>query len=96
MINDNSLQKEQKSLKLLHSRQEISVSPIPSPQILQQYAQIDPSLPDRIMKMAEKDLQSKHYVNYLGWFSAFALSFTLISGSIYLLANDKSITGLII
>lgn len=45
--------------------------------------------------MAEKDLQVKHNMNYLGWFSTFFLSIILIGGGIYLIADDKSIVGLI-
>lgn len=48
------------------------------------------------MKMAESDLRMRHRMSYLGWISTFSISVILIVGGIYLVANDKSLSGLII
>ncbi len=99
----NEIEKTNKELKskepnrvILKKAAQLFEGPIPPPQILKGYKDIDDSFPDRILKMAEKDLQTRHNMNYLGWFGTYSLSLILIGGGIYLVANDKPIYGLII
>ncbi len=37
---------------------EVAAGPIPPPTMLQMYRDVDPSLPDRIMTMAERDQEN--------------------------------------
>ena len=92
----NEIEKTNKELKskepnrvILKKAAQLFEGPIPPPQILKGYKDIDDSFPDRILKMAEKDLQTRHNMNYLGWFGTYSLSLILIGGGIYLVANDK-------
>ncbi|WP_343353257.1 hypothetical protein V3I05_07940 [Helicobacter mastomyrinus] len=92
---DNQQEPKEKSHKVLQARASFE-GPIPPPQILSGYKDIDSSFPDRILKMAEEDLHTRHNMNYLGWFGTYSLSLILVGGGIYLVANDKQIYGLII
>ena len=74
--------------------------PIPSPEFMQSYAQIDPSFPDRIFKLTEDNLnhQYKHQnkmdiLQFLGWGSATAITLTAMGLGAYLLMNDKNLAG---
>lgn len=101
-MNKSELSKKQKQeieeekLGIILKQQATFSGPIPPPQILEGYKNVDSSLPDRIVTMAEKDLKTRHRMNYLGWFGTYSLSLILIGGGVYLIANDKAIFGLII
>ena len=67
--------------------------PIPSPEFMQEYANIDPSFPDRIFKLTENNLeqQYKHQnkmdiLRFLGWGSATVITLTAMG-------NDKDLAG---
>lgn len=93
--NQNIPNAKEKSTQLITQEYEFS-GPIPPPEVLIGYKSVDESFPDRIMKMAESDLKMRHRMSYLGWISTFSISVILIVGGIYLVANDKSLSGLII
>ena len=44
----------------------LSIGPIPPPEILKGYKEIDPSFPERIFKMAEKEQRFRHISFYSG------------------------------
>lgn len=56
--NDNSA-KTQK-VALIRTHQEVRSGPIPSPSEMKQYSEVDSSLPNRIMAMAEKEQQQTY------------------------------------
>ena len=74
--------------------------PIPSPEFMQEYANIDPSFPDRIFKLTENNLeqQYKHQnkmdiLRFLGWGSATTITLTAMGLGAYLLMHDKDLAG---
>ncbi len=78
----------------------ITSSPIPPPDFMRAYAEIDPSLPDRILKLAEDNLnhQYKHQnkidiLQFLGWGSATLITLVAMGLGTYLLMNDKDLAG---
>ena len=56
------IQEEHLILKLMQFRQ----GPTPSPEELQKLQEIDPSFPDRIISMAEKEQNFRHKATYIG------------------------------
>ena len=52
---DNLPEKDRKIVKEYTRRTELFAGPVPHPEILRQYNEIDPGIADRIIKMAEKD-----------------------------------------
>ena len=56
--------KEAKNNRII--QQKIRQAPIPDPQELQEYKQIGEKLPDRIIKMAEKEQKFRHIATYIG------------------------------
>ncbi|MFM1580743.1 DUF2335 domain-containing protein [Helcococcus bovis] len=86
--------------------EEISLysGPIPSPEVLKQYSEIDYDFPNRILAMAEN--QSSHRIRIeekviknditnekIGMILGFILCAISIIGGIYLAANNKNIIG---
>ena len=41
-------------------------SPLPPPEVLKKYKEIDPSLPDRLVKMMEREQRHRHLITFLG------------------------------
>ena len=79
--------------------------PVPPPGLLQEFDQVIPNGADRIMSMAEKQLEHRISLeskvveannrdSLLGVFFAGMIGLIAISGAIYLLANNKNIQGL--
>ena len=65
--NDNPPAKASgKSSILVGKKQELYSGPIPSPALMKGYAEIDPTFPDRILRMAEKsndaDIEDQHSI----------------------------------
>ncbi len=92
------------SYAMMVSEERIHSGPIPSPETLKGYADIDSSFPKRIFAMAEK--QSNHRINLeekviktniknerTGMFLGAFISILTILGGIYLIAIDKDISG---
>lgn len=78
--------------------------PVPPPETLKAYAEILPSMPERIMAMAEREQQHRHEVDRnhhrtrsialaRGQWFAFVLGFSGIVGGVILLMSDKSVAG---
>ena len=74
--------------------------PIPHPSTMEGYARLDPSFPDRILKLTEDNLnhQYKHEnkmdnLQFLGWFSATIITLATLGCGTYLLLNDKDLAG---
>ena len=103
----NQIQNKQTDKTDKSNKKEISLiatqayqGPIPPPQLMEGYAKIDPSFPDRIFKLVEKNLdeQYKHQkkmdiLQYCGWGSAFIITLLAMGIGAYLLLNDKDIAG---
>lgn len=94
------------SLELMAERERLVAmhkgyqGPIPSPEFMQEYANIDPGFPDRIFKLTENNLeqQYKHQnrmdiLRFLGWGSATIITLTAMGLGAYLLMNDKDLAG---
>lgn len=94
------------SLELMAERERLVAmhkgyqGPIPSPEFMQEYANVDPSFPDRIFKLTENNLeqQYKHQnkmdiLRFLGWGSATVITLTAMGLGAYLLMNDKDLAG---
>lgn len=94
------------SLELMAERERLVAmhkgyqGPIPSPEFMQEYANIDPGFPDRIFKLTENNLeqQYKHQnrmdiLRFLGWGSATVITLTAMGLGAYLLINDKDLAG---
>ncbi|QCD52831.1 hypothetical protein [Campylobacter sp. RM16192] len=90
----------------LHQKQQLVAmhkgyqGPIPSPEFMQSYAEIDPSFPDRIFKLTEDNMQHQYrhqnkmdVLQFLGWFSATTITLTAMGLGAYLLMNDKDLAG---
>jgi uncharacterized membrane protein len=87
---------------MLAQYRELFVGPLPHPRILAQYKEIDPTIPDRVITMAEKQID--HRINLesavvsgdvkrsdRGLVFAFILSGIVVLGSILLIYMDKPI-----
>lgn len=94
------------SLELMAERERLVAmhkgyqGPIPSPEFMQEYANIDPGFPDRIFKLTENNLeqQYKHQnrmdiLRFLGWGSATTITLTAMGLGAYLLMHDKDLAG---
>ena len=79
--------------------------PVPPPGLLKEFDKVIPNGADRIMSMAEKQLEHRISLeskvveannrdSLLGVFFAGMIGLIAISGAIYLLANNKNIQGL--
>ena len=81
-------------VKIAQIKQEIFAGPIPPPQILEKYGEIDSSFPERIFRMAEKEQEFRHSVvkrsQYLG-FSITAIG--LICATIMAIAGHPWLAG---
>lgn len=62
--NNNQIDKDNSAktqkLALIRTHQEVRSGPIPSPSEMKQYSEVDSSLPNRIMAMAEKEQQQTY------------------------------------
>ena len=87
-----------------HSEQ--FTGPIPHPAHMQQYKEIDPSFPDRILKMAESNLKhtqsiakttmfSQLFMGFLGWATPSVISGYVIYHAIVFTQEEKSIEAII-
>jgi len=74
-------------------KQEVHIGPLPSPETLERYGKIDPSFPERIVRMAEREQQFRHMSYYIGQlFAAIIVIAGLISAT-YLGINGKEWLG---
>ncbi len=80
--------------------------PIPPPEMLDQYASVDPEFPDRIITMAESQQQHRQNmesgalnaatnIEKKGQIYAFTVSISIIAAALYLIASGKEIYGTI-
>lgn len=80
--------------------------PLPPPDALAEYEQISPGFADRIITMAEKEQVHRHGNEDERWnvqrrlltrgqIFAFILSLAIVAGGIWLLTQDKAVTGFI-
>lgn len=97
--NKNNLEPTLKQEKLLTMHKGYQ-GPIPSPEFMQNYAQIDPSFPDRIFKLTEDNLNHQYthqnkmdVLQFCGWASATIITLTAMGLGTYLLMNDKDLAG---
>lgn len=91
--------------KLEISNSELFAGPLPHPDILKGYEEVDESFPDRIFKLTEKDQEHRsgleNYVvkenfklNNLGmWFALIIVILSMLAGT-FLLYNNKDVAGL--
>lgn len=91
--------------KLEISNSELFTGPLPHPDILKGYEEVDESFPDRIFKLTEKDQEHRsdleNYVvrenfklNNLGmWFALTIVILSMLAGT-FLLYNNKDVAGL--
>ncbi len=86
-------------------QQKFFAGPIPSPEVMQEYKDIDPGLPDRIMTMAEK--QQAHrtamerreqkiypFLLVFGQLLGFFLGIVALLGGFYLISINKDAQGI--
>ena len=80
--------------------------PLPPPESLAEYEQISPGFADRIIQMAEKEQGHRHQLDEQRWPAqkkllsrgqvfAFILSLSIVIGGIWLLLEDKQISGFV-
>jgi uncharacterized membrane protein len=93
-----SLEKGDDSSTLVAS---LHQGPLPPPEVLAGYDRVLPGLAKEIVDMAKQEQKHRHRINLLHWGTnssgqifGFFLGLLGIGGAIYLLANDKAITGL--
>ncbi len=53
-------------VKISKTHVAIISSPLPPPEVLEKYAEIDPSFPERLMQMVEKEQRHRHRITFLG------------------------------
>ena len=63
---DSKTLKEAIPSKIKISQITITSSPLPPPEVLEKYKEIDPSLPDRLVKMIEREQRHRHLITFLG------------------------------
>jgi uncharacterized membrane protein len=71
----------------------VRTAPIPPPEELEGYKKIDPSFPERIIRMAEKEQKFRHHSYYLGQFFAFIIALAALGSATYLGINGKEWLG---
>jgi hypothetical protein len=87
-----------------HSEQ--FTGPIPHPEHMQKYQDIDQSFPDRILKIAESNLSHKQsvekiviygqlFMGFLGWATPSGIAFYVLHHAILFTKDGKSIEALI-
>lgn len=80
--------------------------PLPPPETLAEYDQISPGFANRIITMAEKEQVHRHMQDELRWpvqrkllsrgqVFAFILSLSIVAGGIWLLLENKQISGFV-
>lgn len=78
--------------------------PIPAPEIIAGYEKVLAGSADRIIRMAEKEQDHRHklqiqnqtqlgWLTFIGQLFAFVIGVSGVAGGIYLVKNDKSVTG---
>jgi uncharacterized membrane protein len=78
--------------------------PIPSPEVIAGYEKVLAGSADRIIKMAEKEQEHRHklqlknqtqvgWLTFIGQLFAFVIGVSGVAGGIFLVKNDKSVTG---
>ena len=82
-------------IKELSIKSSIWRGPLPPPEILAAYKNIQENLPDRIVKMAEIEQKSKHRHIYIGQFSAIIIGVITIIGGIIVILSGRSTVGLV-
>jgi len=87
-------------------RSEQFEGPIPHPEHMQQYKDIDSSFPDRIIKMAESNLTHKQdiekigtygqiFMGFLGWLTPSGIAAYVLYNAVVFTQDNKSIEALI-
>ena len=106
MTDPKSVQAPPAQLTTTRVSQSVSFQgPIPPPQLLEQYSKVIPNVAERIMAMAESQLQHRQSLESAvvlanvtaqsrGQISAFLLAALAIGGGIWLIAHDKNVEGL--
>ncbi len=97
---NNTKQEKLKEISSLMHREAYS-GPIPHYELMQGYAKIDPTFPDRIFKLTEDNLnhqyaheKSMDRLQFLGWNSATFITISTLFCGAYLLMHDKNLGGL--
>lgn len=97
---------EQRSVITLEQMEHMFSGPLPHPDVLKGYQQIDSSFPDRIFKLTERDqehrielekyaIQENYKANKRGTNSAFIIAIVSIIVGAILIYNDKNTAGLV-
>lgn len=88
-----------------HQSEEFS-GPVPHPEHMKQYKDIDETLPNRLVSMAESNLKHKQFVEkfsvigqllmgVLGWATPTSISFYVLYNAVLFIKDGKSIEALI-
>ena len=72
---------------------QVHIGPIPDPKTLEDYGKIDPSFPERIVRMAEREQMFRHRSYYIGQFSAIIIVIAGLASAVYLGVNGKEWLG---
>ncbi|MDY3006275.1 DUF2335 domain-containing protein [Anaerococcus porci] len=99
---------ENSTLSVQHMEQmeQMFAGPLPHPDILKGYGNIDSSFPDRILKLAEKDqehsismeqyaIEENFKANKRGTYAGLIVCVLAIFIGAFLIYNDKSVAGLV-
>lgn len=81
------------SLQLAQIKQVVHIGPLPPPEILERYGEIDPSFPERIFHMAEKEQKFRHRSYYIGQIMALVIVIVGLLSAVYLGVNGKEWLG---
>ena len=86
---------EKRELVSLIMRQELSFfqGPLPPPEILAQYHEIDSGLSREFVEIAKREQQHDHKTEARGQFFSAAIAFAALVGGIVLIALDRIIFG---
>lgn len=95
-----------KVVKVTKQVMESFSGPLPHPKILREYNNICPGAADRILQLAEKQMEHRHDMektlirsnsrnSFLGILFAFLLGLLIIGGGIYCVAIGRQVSGLI-
>ncbi len=71
----------------------VHIGPIPDPETLERYRDIDPSFPERIVRMAEKEQTFRHRSYYIGQLSALIIVLAGLASAVHLGVNGKEWLG---
>jgi len=86
-------EQSEKPVPVQITKTRVHIGPLPDPETLERYGEIDPSFPERIVRMAEKEQAFRHRSYYIGQLLSFGIVSIGLASAVYLGVNGKEWLG---